>query len=109
MFGYYLEVTNSFKDMGSGLLYQKTDTDQCRAVHHSPVKRTGGYDPGAEDKLYALEYDRFAEIRNMIAQEVERIQKTARAIAKLDAYLSMALVASRNQYVRAQDQYQRSH
>ena len=36
----------------------------------------------------------------MIAGEVERIQKTARAIAKLDAYLSMALVASRNQYVR---------
>ena len=54
----------------------------------------------AEDKLYALEYDRFAEIRNMIAGEVERIQKTARAIAKLDAYLSLALVASRNQYVR---------
>ncbi len=55
---------------------------------------------GAEDKLYALEYEAFVSIRTKIAAEVERIQKTARAIAKLDAYASLALVASRNQFVR---------
>ena len=55
---------------------------------------------GAEDKLYALEYEIFSGIRNKIFQEVERVQRTAKAIARLDSYLSLALVASRNNYVR---------
>ena len=100
VFGYYLEVTNSFKDMVPDYYTRKQTLTNAERYITPRLKELEDMILGAEDKLYALEYDRFAEIRNMIAQEVERIQKTARAIAKLDAYLSMALVASRNQYVR---------
>ena len=100
VFGYYLEVTNSFKDMVPDYYTRKQTLTNAERYITPRLKELEDMILGAEDKLYALEYDRFAEIRNMIAREVERIQKTARAIAKLDAYLSMALVASRNQYVR---------
>ena len=100
VFGYYLEVTNSFKDMVPDYYTRKQTLTNAERYITPRLKELEDMILGAEDKLYALEYDRFAEIRNMIAQEVERIQKTARAIAKLDAYLSMALIASRNQYVR---------
>ena len=100
VFGYYLEVTNSFKDMVPDYYTRKQTLTNAERYITPRLKELEDMILGAEDKLYALEYDRFAEIRNMIAQEVDRIQKTARAIAKLDAYLSMALVASRNQYVR---------
>lgn len=100
VFGYYLEVTNSFKDMVPDYYTRKQTLTNAERYITPRLKKLEDMILGAEDKLYALEYDRFAEIRNMIAGEVDRIQKTARAIAKLDAYLSMALVASRNQYVR---------
>ncbi len=54
----------------------------------------------AEDKLYSLEYDVFCEIRETIAGQIERIQKTARAIAKLDVCTAFSYVAERNHYVR---------
>ena len=55
---------------------------------------------GAEDKLVALEYDLFCEVRGKIAAEVVRIQKTAKAVAKLDVFASLALVAEQNNYCR---------
>ena len=55
---------------------------------------------GAEDKLINLEYDLFCEVRNRIAAEVVRIQKTAKAVAKLDAFVSLAVVADQNNYCR---------
>ncbi|MBP3664068.1 MAG: DNA mismatch repair protein MutS, partial [Tyzzerella sp.] len=55
---------------------------------------------GAEDKLYALEYELYCEVRERIASEVVRIQKTAKAIAQLDVFASMAYVAERNNFVR---------
>ena len=54
----------------------------------------------AEDKLYTLEYDKFCEIREHIAGQLERIQKTAHEIAKLDVFASLSLVAEQNHYVR---------
>ena len=54
----------------------------------------------AEDKLYTLEYDLFCQIRDTIAAEIERIQKTAKAVAKLDVMASLSIVAERNRYVR---------
>ena len=55
---------------------------------------------GAEDKLYALEYQLYCEVRDQIAKEVVRIQTTARTIAKTDTFASLALVAEQNNYVR---------
>ena len=50
----------------------------------------------AEDKLFSLEYDVFADVREKIASEVIRIQQTAGAIAQLDVFASLAAVADRN-------------
>ncbi len=54
----------------------------------------------AEDKLTALEYDLFCKIRESIAMELERIQRTAKGIARLDVYASLSLVSERNHFVR---------
>lgn len=55
---------------------------------------------GAEDRLYALEYETYVAIREKLAAEMERIQKTASVIAWTDVFASLALVAETNQYVR---------
>ena len=55
---------------------------------------------GAEDKLYALEYELYCEVRERIAAEMLRIQRTAKAIAQIDVLASLALVAERNNYAR---------
>ena len=55
---------------------------------------------GAEDKLYNLEYELFVSVRDTIAENIERIQKTARAVAALDVFASLAYVSERNHYVR---------
>ena len=55
---------------------------------------------GAEDKLYALEYELYCEVRERIAAEVVRIQKTAKAIAQIDVFAALAYVAERNNFVK---------
>ena len=54
----------------------------------------------AEDKLNTLEYDVFCKVRDDIAKELERIQKTAKAVARLDVFASLSVVAEQNHYVR---------
>ncbi len=100
VFGYYLEVTNSFKDRVPDYYTRKQTLTNAERYITPRLKELEDMILGAEDKLYALEYEAFVSIRTKIAAEVERIQRTARAIAKLDAYTSLALVASRNQFVR---------
>ena len=55
---------------------------------------------GAEDKLVSLEYDLFCQVRDQVASQVVRIQKTAKAIASIDVFTSLSLVATRNNYVK---------
>ena len=55
---------------------------------------------GAEDKLFALEYALFSQVREQISGEVKRIQKSAKAVAALDVFASLSVVAQRNNYVR---------
>ena len=55
---------------------------------------------GAEDKLYSLEYELFCQVRDQIAAQVLRIQKTARAVAAVDVYVSLSTVATRNNYIK---------
>ena len=100
VFGYYLEVTNSFKDMVPDYYTRKQTLTNAERYITPRLKELEDMILGAEDKLYALEYEIFSSIRNKIFQEVERVQRTAKAIARLDSYLSLALVASRNNYVR---------
>lgn len=99
VFGYYLEVTNSFKDMVPDYYMRKQTLTNAERYITPELKELEDMILGAEDKLTSLEYDLFCEIREHLAGEVVRIQKTAKAIAKLDVFASLALVAERNNYV----------
>jgi len=100
VFGYYLEVTNSFKDMVPDYFTRKQTLANAERFITPELKELEDMILGAEDKLYVLEYDIFASIRSSIANEVVRIQKTAKAVALTDALCSLAYVADKNRYCR---------
>ena len=100
VFGYYLEVTNSYKEMVPDYYTRKQTLANAERYITPELKELEDMILGAEDKLYALEYEIYSQVRDTIAAEVERIQKTAKAVAALDAFASLALVAERNNYTR---------
>lgn len=99
IFGYYLEVTNSFKNMVPDYYIRKQTLANAERYIIPELKELEDTILGAEDKLFALEYQLYCEVRDKVGAEVVRIQDTARAIATLDALSSMALVAEQNNYV----------
>ena len=100
VFGYYLEVTNSYKDMVPDYFTRKQTLANAERYITPELKELEDMILGAEDKLVNLEYELFCEVRNAIAKEVVRIQKTAKAVAKLDTFISLAVVADANNYCR---------
>ena len=100
VFGYYFEVTNSYKDLVPEDYVRKQTLANAERYTTPRLKELEDTILNAEDKLSSLEYDLFCQIRDAIAAEVERIQRTARAIAKLDVLSALSYVAERNQYVR---------
>ena len=100
VFGYYLEVTNSYKEMVPEYYTRKQTLANAERYITPELKELEDMILGAEDKLYALEYELYSEVRDLIASQIERIQKTAKEVAALDAFASLALVAERNNYVR---------
>ncbi len=102
VFGYYLEVTNSFKSMVPDYYIRKQTLTNAERYTTDELKQLEEVILGAEDKLFALEYDLFCQVRSRIAGEVVRIQESAKAVARADVYVSLARAADRNQYVRPQ-------
>ena len=100
VFGYSLEVTNSFKELVPENYIRKQTLTNAERYITQELKDLENLILGAEDKLYALEYELFCEVRDKVGAEVVRIQKTAKAVAALDVFASLALVAQRNNYVR---------
>ena len=100
VFGYYLEVTNSYRDLVPDYYIRKQTLTNAERYITPRLKELEDMILGAEDKLYALEYALYCEVRDRLASEVVRIQKTAKAIAHLDVYASLAYVAERNHYIR---------
>ncbi len=100
VFGYYFEVTNSYKNMVPEDYIRKQTLANAERYTTPRLKELEDTILNAEDKLTALEYDLFCQIRESIAQELERIQRTAKGIARLDVYASLSLVSERNHYVR---------
>ena len=100
VFGYYLEVTNSYKDMVPDYYTRKQTLANAERYITPELKELEDMILGAEDKLYALEYEIYSQVRDTIAGEIERIQKTAKAVAALDAFASLAVVSERNNYTR---------
>lgn len=100
VFGYYLEVTNSYKDLVPDYYTRKQTMSNAERYVTPELKELENVILGAEEKLIALEYDLFREIRNSVAKEVSRIQKTAKAVANLDVLASLAHIAEQNHYCR---------
>ena len=102
VFGYYLEVTNSYKNLVPENWMRKQTMANAERYITPELKELEDMILGAEEKLFSLEYDLFAMVRDQIGAEVKRIQQTAKALAKIDVYASLAYVAERNHFVRPQ-------
>ncbi len=100
VFGYYLEVTNSFSDLVPDYFIRKQTLTNAERYITPELKELEETILGASDRLNSLEYDLFCEIREQIAGQVARIQKTARAVAALDVFASLAQAADNNGYTR---------
>ena len=100
VFGYYLEVTNSFKEMVPITWTRKQTLTNAERYTTPELKELEDQILGSEDKLNALEYDLFCEVRETIAANVDRVRKTAKAIAWLDVFASLSKVAQDYGYVR---------
>ena len=102
VFGYYFEVTNSFKDLVPDYFIRKQTLANAERYTTDELKELENVILGAEDKLFSLEYSLFCQVRDSVADQVLRIQKTARAIAGIDVLASLSSVATRNNYVKPQ-------
>ena len=99
VFGYFLEVTNSFRELVPEHWKRKQTLSGSERYTTPELKELEDTILNAEDRLNALEYRLFSEVRNAVSAEVTRIQKTAKAVAMIDALASLAYVAEHNRYV----------
>ena len=100
VFGYYLEVPNSYKGLVPEKYIRKQTLANAERYTTDELKEMEEIIMGAEDKLFALEYKLFVDIREKIFNEINRIQTTAKAVAMIDVFASLAFVAERNNYVK---------
>ena len=100
VFGYYFEVTNSFKNLVPDYFIRKQTLTNAERYTTDKLKEMEDVILGAEDKLFTLEYELFCDVRDRIGAQVTRIQRTAKAIAGLDVFCALSLVATRNDYVK---------
>lgn len=99
IFGYYIEVTNSYKDLVPETYIRKQTLTNCERYITQELKDLEGRILGAKDREIALEYEVFCAVRETVAGEVERLQRTARALAVLDVLAGLAEVSVNNNYV----------
>ncbi len=100
VFGYCIEVTNSYKDMVPERYIRKQTLTNCERYITEELKETEARVLGAKDRLERLEYEVFDAVRTSVAQQLVRIQDTAAAVARLDVLCSFAQAADENNYVR---------
>ena len=100
VFGYYIEVSKSFMDQVPDRYMRRQTLANAERYITNELKDLESTVLGASDKLCALEYEIFQEVRNFVAQQSARIRQTALYLAELDVYFSLATVATRNRFVR---------
>lgn len=99
VFGYYIEVSNSYKEMVPETYIRKQTLTNCERFITQELKELEGRIIGAKDRSVALEYEVFAAVRNTVAGEIQRLQHTAKSLAVLDVLAALAQVAVNNNYV----------
>ncbi len=100
VFGYFFDVTNSFKDMVPDYFIRKQTLANSERYTTDELTRLSDVILGAEDKLFGMEYDEFCRLRDYLESQIVRVQKTAGQIALIDVLASLSYVAMRNNYVR---------
>ncbi|MFN2925800.1 DNA mismatch repair protein MutS [Lachnospiraceae bacterium YH-ros2228] len=100
VFGYFIEVTNSYKDLVPDRYIRKQTLTNAERFYTNELKEMEDKILGSEDRLTHLENQLYLELLDRIGQEIKRIQTTAKAISSLDVLLSLAYTADRNHYVR---------
>lgn len=100
VFGYYIEVTNSFKELVPEHYIRKQTLSNCERYITQELKELESKVLGAQERIVRLEYELFSAIRQNVADQLERVRKTARAVANLDALCSLAYTAVNNNYTR---------
>ncbi len=99
VFGYYLEVAKSQIDLVPETYIRKQTLANCERYITEELKELEATILGATDKLAAMEYSIFQQIREYLAQNSARIQESAAYLARIDTYISLATVAVKNRYV----------
>lgn len=100
VFGYYIEVSNSYKNLVPEEYIRKQTLSNCERYITQELKDLEGRILGAKERSQGLEYKIFEGIRQQVASNLERIQSTASAIANLDVLASLAQVAADNRYCK---------
>lgn len=100
VFGYYFEVTNSYQSLVPDYFIRKQTMANAERYTTKELDELAAQILGSEDKLYALEYETYVNLRDRLAGELLRVQKTARSIAVLDVLASLSYVSMANHYVR---------
>ncbi len=100
VFGYYIEVTNSFKDKVPESYIRKQTLSNCERYITQELKDLEGKILGAKEKVIQLEYEVFDDIRKKVANELIRIEDTSKAISILDVLCSFSEVSTKNKYSR---------
>ena len=98
VFGYYIEVTNAYKDKVPKDYIRKQTLTNAERYFVPKLKELEDTILGAEDRLRTLEYELFSEVRAEVAANVKRIKKSAGAIAQIDMLASLSEAAARNHY-----------
>lgn len=99
VFGYYIEVTNSYKDLVPDTYIRKQTLVNAERYITDELKKLESRIIGAKDRSTSLEYELFCSVRQSVGDAGERIQSTARALARLDTVCSLAEVAEKQNYV----------
>jgi DNA mismatch repair protein MutS len=100
VFGYYIEISNGYRDQAPPEYIRKQTLTNCERYITPELKELEGKILGAHDKAVSLEYQLFDEVRERVAAQLPRVQKTAQAVARLDVLTSFAQVSVERGYVR---------
>lgn len=100
VFGYYIEVTQSYLKSVPEHYMRKQTLANCERYVTPELKEMEAKILNADEQVMKLEYDLFLNIRKYIKEQVMRIQETAHSIATIDTLNSLSIAAVKNDYVR---------
>lgn len=100
VFGYYIEVTNSYKNLVPDYYIRKQTLSNCERFFTENLKQVEDEIFNAQEKINQLEYELFQKVVENVLQHISRIQDTAYLISVIDVALSFADVSDKNKYVK---------